>query len=148
MARCPIEDRMAIEDLLIAYAAAVDSVSDPDDVCALFTEDADFDLSGIGLPRGKGHAAIREFFGNVFASTRHSAHHLSNFTITAYQDDTASARAYVIGIALQKDGTKITVHGRYYFDLVRTATGWKARHYHMDFLLPLPDTLAAAHGTD
>lgn len=145
MASCPIEDRIAIEDLLISYATAVDSVSDIDGICAVFTEDADFDLSGIGLPRGKGHGAIREFFGNVFASTSHHAHHLSNFTITAFDGDTASARAYVIGIGLQNDGTRITVHGRYYFDVVRTPAGWKANHYHMDFLLPLPDTLAAAH---
>jgi len=148
MASCPIEDRIAIEDLLISYATAVDSVSDIDGICAVFTEDADFDLSGIGLPRGKGHGAIREFFGNVFAGTSHHAHHLSNFTITAFAGDTASARAYVIGIGLQKDGTRITVHGRYYFDVVRTSAGWKANHYHMDFLLPLPDSLAAAHGTD
>jgi ketosteroid isomerase-like protein len=146
MVACPIEDRIAIEELLIAYADAVDSVSDLDGICAVFTEDADFDLSGIGLPRGKGHGAIRDFFGGVFERTSHHAHHLSNFKITAYGGDTASARAYVIGIGLQKDGSKITVHGRYYFDLVRTAAGWKASHYHMDFLLPLPDTLAAAHG--
>lgn len=145
MASCPIEDRLAIEDLVISYATAVDSLSDLDGLCAVFTEDADFDLSGIGLPRGKGHGAIRGFFENVFASMSHHAHHISNFAITAYDGDTASARAYVIGLGLQKSGAQITVHGRYYFDVVRTDAGWKARAYHMDYLMPLPDSLAAAH---
>jgi hypothetical protein len=35
-----------------------------------------------------------------------------------------------------KDGGGMTVHGRYYFDLVRTSTGWKANRYALDFLLP------------
>jgi len=146
MASCPIEDRLAIEDLVISYATAVDSMNDLDGLCAVFTEDADFDLSGIGLPKGKGHDAIRGFFENVFASMSHHAHHISNFAITAYDGDRASARAYVIGLGRSKEGATITVHGRYYFDVTRTSAGWKAHHYHMDYLMPLPDTLAETHG--
>lgn len=42
--QCPIEDRLAIQDLMIAYAHAVDTVSDIDAVLDVFTEDAVFDL--------------------------------------------------------------------------------------------------------
>jgi len=145
MASCPIEDRLAIEDLMISYATAVDSLHDIDGICVLFTEDADFDLSGIGLPRSKGHGAIREFFTGVFASMSHHAHHLTNFAITSYDGDRASARAYIIGLGRSKEGAEITVHGRYYFDVVRTSDGWKASTYRMDYLMPLPDALAATH---
>jgi ketosteroid isomerase-like protein len=133
---CPIEDRLAIEDLLVAYCHAVDSLSDIDGICACFTQDADYDLSGIGFPRKQGHAGIREFFTGVFDGMAHHAHYLTNFAITAYAGDSASARTYIIGMGRGKDGSAITVHGRYYFDLVRTADGWKARRYTMDFLIP------------
>lgn len=133
---------MAIEDLLVSYCTAVDSLHDIDAICAVFTEDAEFDLSGIGMPSKQGHSGIREFFNAVFASMTHHAHYLTNFTLTSFEGNRASARAYIIGIGRGKDGTSVTVNGRYYFDVVRTPEGWKAKRYTMDFLLPLDGTLA------
>lgn len=135
-ATCPIEDRLALEDLLIAYAHAVDSLEDIDGILAVFTQDAEFDLSGIGFPTLRGHAQIAAFFTDTFAAMQAHAHYLSNFAVTAYDGETASVRAYVTGMGRYRAGGGITVHGRYYFDLVRTATGWKARRYTMDFLIP------------
>jgi ketosteroid isomerase-like protein len=133
---CPVADRLAIQDLLVAYAHAVDSLHDLDGICAVFAEDAVFDLSGIGFPRLEGHAQIRGFFADTFAAMAAQAHYLTNFAITAYDGDTASIRAYVTGMGRYKAGGGITVHGRYYFDVVRTGAGWKARRYTMDFLIP------------
>ncbi|MCW1382755.1 nuclear transport factor 2 family protein [Novosphingobium sp. KCTC 2891] len=141
MTQCPIEDRLAIQDLLVAYAAGCDSMGDIDAICDVFTEDAVFDLSGIGLTPQVGHAGIRAFFTNVFENMAHHAHYLTNFAVTAYDGDTASMRAYVIGMGVGKDGRGVTVNGRYYFDVRRTAAGWKATRYTMDFLLPLSGTL-------
>ena len=142
--QCPIEDRLAIQDLLIAYAHAVDTVSDIDGVLDVFTPDAVFDLSGIGLAALNGHDGIREFFTNVFVNMAHHAHYLTNFAVTAYDGDTASMRAYVIGMGTGKDGSTVTVNGRYYFDVARTDAGWKATRYTMDFLMPLTGTLENA----
>ncbi|MEO0033314.1 MAG: hypothetical protein RIS94_3072 [Pseudomonadota bacterium] len=139
--QCPIEDRFAIQDVLIAYADAVDRMDSIDAICDVFTEDAVFDLSGIGLAALHGHDGIRTFFTNVLANMAHHAHYLTNFAITAYAGDTASIRAYVIGMGVGKDGRAVTVNGRYYFDVARTAAGWKATKYTMDFLLPLSGTL-------
>ena len=139
--QCPIEDRLAIQDLIIAYAHAVDTVSDIDAVLDVFTEDAVFDLSGIGLTPQLGHAGIREFFTNVFANMEHHAHYLTNFAVTGYEGDTASMRAYVIGMGVGKDGRAVTVNGRYFFEVRRTEKGWKATRYTMDFLMPLSGTL-------
>ena len=133
---CPLEDRQALEDVLIAYAHAVDSMHDLDGICAVFTEDAVFDLSGINYPSLKGHAEIRGFFAQVFEAAQSQAHYLSNFAVTSYAGDRASVRAYVTGMAKYKAGGGITVNGRYYFDMIRTANGWKAHHYKMDFLIP------------
>ncbi|WP_338114854.1 nuclear transport factor 2 family protein [Novosphingobium olei] len=141
---CPIEDRLAIQDLMIAYAHAVDTIGNIDGILDVFTEDAVFDLSGIGLAALEGHDGIRGFFTNVFANMAHHAHYLTNFAVTAYAGDTASMRAYVIGMGVGKDGSTVTVNGRYYFDVRRTAAGWKATRYTMDFLLPLSGTLENA----
>ena len=67
----------------------------------------------------------------------HQAHYLSNFAVTAYGSDTASARVYVNGMGLGKDGSRVSAQGRYYFDVVRTPGGWKAARYAMDLLMPL-----------
>jgi ketosteroid isomerase-like protein len=146
MTPCPIEDRLAIEDLLIAYAHAVDSMHDIQGICDVFLPGALFDLSGIGLEPLHGHEGIRAFYTQVFGSMAHHAHYLSNFAITAYGGDTASVRAYVTGMGLGKDGKAVTVHGRYYFDVVRTPVGWKAERFTMDFLLPISGALDAAKG--
>ncbi|WP_062344622.1 nuclear transport factor 2 family protein [Novosphingobium sp. CCH12-A3] len=138
---CPIEDRLAIQDLMIAYAHAVDTIGNIDGILDVFTEDAVFDLSGIGLTPQVGHDGIRAFFTNVFANMAHHAHYLTNFAVTAYDGDTASMRAYVIGMGQGKNGSSVTVNGRYYFDVRRTEKGWKATRYTMDFLMPLSGTL-------
>ena len=137
MTQCPIEDRLALEDLTIAYAHAVDSLTDLDGVVACFTPDADYDLSGIGFPHVTGRDGIREFMGATFAANSHHAHYLSNFAVTAYGGNTASIRCYVRGLGRGKDGSSIEVHARYYFDAVRSAEGWLFARYTMDFMLPL-----------
>jgi ketosteroid isomerase-like protein len=136
MQNVPIDDRLAINDLMVAYCTAVDSLNDVE---------ADFDLSGIGLPKISGHAGIRAFFQGVFADMSHHAHYLTNFAMTAYDGDTASARAYIIGMGRAKDGNEVTVNGRYYFNARRTEKGWKATRYTMDFMMPLPGSLAEIH---
>lgn len=132
---CAPEDRIALEDLLVAYAHAVDSF-DADGICAVFTPDAVFDLSGVGYPALQGHDAIVAFFAQAFAAISAQGHYLSNFAVTAFTGDTATVRAYVTGMARFKAGGGVTVHGRYYFDVVRTPTGWKATRYTTNFLLP------------
>jgi ketosteroid isomerase-like protein len=134
--QAPIEDRIAIEDVIVAFAHAVDSMHNLDGIAACFTEDADFDLSSAGMAKVIGHQAIKDFYAGCYALNSHFAHYISNFALTAYDGDTASARVYVTGMSKAKDGGGMTVHGRYYFDLVRTSTGWKANRYALDFLLP------------
>jgi ketosteroid isomerase-like protein len=138
MTACPIEDRLALQDLTIAYAHAVDSMHDIDGIAACFTEGADYDLSGVGMPKVEGRAGIRALFTSIFEANAHHAHYLSNFAVTAYGGDTASVRTYVRGMGRGRDGSEIIVHGRYYFDAVRSAEGWLFDRYSIDFLMPPP----------
>lgn len=146
MLLCPLEDRFALEDLTVAYAHALDSMVDVQAICACFTEDAVYDLTGIGMVKVISHTGIAALFTGIFETMSHQAHYLSNFAVTAYAGNTASVRTYVTGMGRAQDGTEVTVNGRYYFDAVRTDKGWKFTNYHMDFLMPLPGALANIHG--
>ena len=62
---CPLEDRIALEDLASAYCNAVDRVGDLDGVLAVFAEDAVYDLSGFGLGLMQGHAFSKGTDGSL-----------------------------------------------------------------------------------
>lgn len=143
-----IEDRLALEDVLNAYCAAVDSLSDMDALLDCFTEDAVLDLGGIHLPRFDGHAGIRQFFTQVFADMTHHAHFVSNFTVQKMAADAATCTAYVMGMGVARDGQSVLVYVKYFLDYVRTASGWKLSRFAESGLMPLPESLTGIHGRD
>lgn len=146
MPNISVEDRIALEDLLTSYCLAVDTLSDMDALLGVFTPDAECDLSGIGLPSLKGHGEIRGFFEGVFRDMTHHAHFVSNFRVDRYDGDTASVRAYVMGMGRSRDGNQVLVYVRYFLDCARTADGWKTTRFFEDALMPLPGSLAEIHG--
>lgn len=143
-----IEDRLALEDVLSAYCAAIDSLSDMDGLLACFTEDAVLDLGGINLPRFDGHAGIRQFFTQVFDDMTHHAHFVSNFTVARMDGDTATCTAYVMGMGVARDGQSVLVYVKYFLDYVRTPSGWKLSKFVESGLMPLPESLTGIHGRD
>jgi ketosteroid isomerase-like protein len=136
MVAIPVEDRIAIEALIISLATAIDSMGDMAGVLAHFTEDGVYDLSAAGLAKFEGHAGISSFFTAAWAAHSHFAHFISNFAITDYAADTSSAQVYATGHALTKDGARSAVQARYAIDVVRTRQGWKISRHATDFLLP------------
>jgi len=143
-----IEDRLALEDVLNAYCAAIDSLSDMDGLLACFTEDAVLDLGGINLPRFDGHAGIRYFFTQVFEDMTHHAHFISNFTVARMDGDTATCTAYVMGMGVARDGQSVLVYVKYFLDYVRMPSGWKLSRFAESGLMPLPESLTGIHGRD
>lgn len=146
MTNIPIEDRIAMQDLMTSYCYAVDKLDDVDGLVSLFTEDAVLDFTRIGLPLMNGHSEMRKFFDGVFADMSHHAHYITNFRPEAYDGDTAAMSAYVIGLGRARDGNEVAVNVQYRFDAVRTAQGWKANRYSMFSMMPLPGSLAEIHG--
>lgn len=143
-----LEDRAAIEDVLLQYYSAVDTLSDMDSLIDCFTPDAVFDLEGLGLAVYRGHDEIRAFFAGVFADTLYNCHHISNFRVRRLEGDEASARGYVIGKAEGKAGAQVFVHCCYDIEYVRTAAGWKIRAFDEDSLTPLDGSVNDLHGRD
>ena len=137
MSACPLEDRLAIEDLAIAYCSAVDRIGDTDGVASLFTEDAVYDLQALGLGEKEGRDAVRAFFEDAFKTMGHNAHFLTNFRLLNYAGDEAKAASYVHGFSQGVDGNVLEVKASYTFDLVRTTEGWRFRRLAVAMLMPL-----------
>ena len=140
-----IEDRIALEEVLQNYYAAVDTMHDIDGIVACFTPDAVFDVVDLGLPRFVGHDQIREFFTGVFADTLYHAHHVSNFRIKYIDGDKAAARGYVIGKAEGKTGFKVLVYCHYDIEYARTAQGWKMTLFDEGATVPIGDEVSELH---
>ncbi|MFA7440530.1 MAG: nuclear transport factor 2 family protein [Sphingomonadaceae bacterium] len=140
-----IEDRAALENVLLQYYAAVDSMSDLDSLVDCFTPDAIFDVSDLGLDTCQGHDAIRKFFTGVFADTRHHCHHVTNFQIRKLEENTAMARGYVFARAIGAKDQQVLVYCCYDIDYVRTAAGWKITRFDEDALIPLGEDVAQLH---
>ena len=143
-----IEDRAALEDVLLQYYAAVDTLSDMDSLLDCFTSDAVFDVKDLGLDIYRGHDAIRGFFAGVFADTAHHCHHVSNFHVRDLGSDRATARGYVIGKAEGKGGIKVLVHCCYDIEYRRTDAGWKIAVFDEDALVPFGDIVSELHSHD
>ncbi len=143
-----IEDRQALQDVLNAYCKAVDSLTDLDGLMACFTEAPVFDVTGIGLPRFEGKAAVRGFFEQVFGDMTHHAHLITNFNVDRLEDDEAFCTNYAIGNGKSKAGLVIHVYVRYKLHFARTSDGWKMKSFTEDAIMPLPDELTNVHGRD
>lgn len=147
MLAIPLEERIALQDLMTAYCYAVDKLADVDVLLDLFTADAVLDLSAIGLPLMNGRAEIKAFFDGVFADMSHHAHYITNFRPVHYDGQTGAMTAYVIGLGRSNDGNSVEVNVQYTFEAVKQADGaWKCARYSMFSMMPLPGSLAEIHG--
>ena len=146
MTRIPVEERIALQDLMTEYCYAVDKLTDVGELLDLFTEDAVLDFSDIGLPAMPGKATFKKFYDGVFADMSHHTHYISNFRVDSYAGDKATTRAYVQGLGRAKDGNEVLVHVRYRMDCVKTAAGWKCSKYWILKGMPMPGSLGEIHG--
>ncbi|WP_295637206.1 nuclear transport factor 2 family protein [Novosphingobium sp.] len=133
---CPIEDRIALEDLATAYCNAVDRIGDIDGVLAVFAPDAVYDLTGFGLGVMEGHAAIRAFYAGAFPTMAGNAHYASNFALAAFAGDTASASVHVHAFSKGTDGSLMEVKVRYLMDARRDPGTWRITRLSLELLLP------------
>lgn len=125
MTIAPVEDRLAINDLLVSFCAAADALGDASPIAAHFTDEAVYDLTGFGLQAFEGRDAIHGFFAASFAQAERNVHFLSNVAVADYAGDSASASAYVHAFSIGKDGSRMELRARYDVQVRRTDAGWK-----------------------
>lgn len=145
MSKVPVEDRIALQDLMTEYCYAVDKLTDLDDLLDLFTDDAVLDFSDIGLPAMNGKARFREFYQTVFADMTDHQHYITNFRVASYSGDTAVMTAYVQGLGRAKDGNTVEVHVRYRMDCLKVGDAWKCSAYYILKGMPMPESLTEIH---
>ncbi len=127
-----VADRLAISDLVHAYAQGVDR-RDPEAVADLFTEDGTFvayATPGATEPtsRSDGRAEITKAIGMArhYRSTTHTiGNHLASVDGDRASGETRMVAYHVLGD--EGAETLLVWHIRYFDDYVRGAEGWRIR---------------------
>ncbi len=122
-----VEDRLAINDLFVRYATALDN-GDVDTIVGCFTEDGSLESPAVGVYSGR--AGIREF-SNRFAAFRARGsqlrHVLSNLVVNV-NGDQAHATAYLVNIITRNGKSEMMPPGRYDCRLERVEGEWLFKH--------------------
>ena len=114
------DDRLELHELPGRYGDAIDD-RDWAGLDRIFTADAVFDLTDLGIPLLEGLAEIKRFMDE-------DAQHPKTHTMTnIYVDETSDGVKLNFRIvALQRGGLAGTAS--YYDDVVKTDTGWRVTH--------------------
>lgn len=146
MTQMPQDVRTAIQDVMAEYAYAVDALSDIDNLLNLFTDDAQVDMTAIGLPMMYGRDEIKKFFDTVFETMSHHFHFMSNYRPESWDGTVGAMTSYVIGMGRANDGNTVTVQVKYRMECLEQDGTWKCRHYTITPMMPLPGSLTEIHG--
>ncbi|WP_420749017.1 nuclear transport factor 2 family protein [Rhodococcus sp. O3] len=127
-----LEDRARIQDLIAAYAIAVDD-RDLEAVVSMFTEDGEFVRAGTA---SRGRDAIRSFYSEA----------MNRYSLTLHQPlsdqislDGDRARGILTGRAeLALDGTLVLASYRYADEYVRSDEAWLFARRDLRFLYAVP----------
>ena len=113
-------DRLELHELPGRYGDAIDDRA-WDRLDQIFTDDAVFDLTDLGVPLLEGLPAIQKFMD------RDAKHPKTHLMTNIYVDDTPSGVHLNFRIvAMQSGGLMGTAS--YYDDVVRTPSGWRVQH--------------------
>ena len=119
-----IADRLAIQDLLVRYATALDN-RDWVLLGSVFTPEAQVQYPG--SPHLDGFVAARDFCDRALSRFRVTQHLLGNYDIRV-NGDTAAATCSLQAIHVHPDeagGGIYTLWGTYTDRLARTSEGWR-----------------------
>jgi 3-phenylpropionate/cinnamic acid dioxygenase small subunit len=120
-----LSDRIRIQDLFTAYAAAVDA-RDWDAFKGFFAADAVLDYTAFGGPRGSADDAV-QWLDRAMRVIAASQHLISNISVQVDGDD-ATARSSVFSPLVIGEGERkeVMLNGGTYSDrLRRTEDGWR-----------------------
>ena len=122
-----LEDRLAISDLFVRYATALDA-GDVDTIVGCFARDGSLESPLVGVYTG--HDGIRAF-ATRFARLRESGtqlrHVLSNLAVTL-DGDRAHATCYLLTVMTRDGDSGLRPPGRYVCHLVRVGGAWVFKH--------------------
>jgi len=121
-----ISDRLEIQQLLTAYASAIDA-GRFDDLDELFTDDAVIDLSATGGPHGP-YRGVISWLGETLSRMGAYMHVVSNIDMRLHGDAATARAACLNPLALNAESTAIYLICFWYDDeFARTSDGWRFR---------------------
>jgi uncharacterized protein (TIGR02246 family) len=118
-----LEDRLAINDLFVRYATALDA-GDVDTIIGCFAEDGALESPIVGVY--KGHDGIREFatrFAKLRAAGTQLRHVLSNLAVRL-NGDQAHATCYLVTVQTRGGQSLMRPPGRYECELMKVEGKW------------------------
>ena len=115
-----LADRLELHEIPGRYGDCIDG-RDWDGLARIFTEDAVFDLTDLGVPLLEGLAAIQRFM-DVDAT-----HPLSHLMTNVYVDETPGGVRLSSRIVAIREDRRVD-SGRYRDVVVKTPDGWRIRH--------------------
>ncbi|MEZ5375654.1 MAG: nuclear transport factor 2 family protein [Acidimicrobiales bacterium] len=114
------DDRLELHELPGRYGDAIDD-RDWEALHRIFTDDAVFDLTDLGVPLLVGIEEIKRFMDE---DARHPRTHMMTNIYVDETDDGVKLAFRIV--ALQPKG--LTGTASYYDDVVKTPDGWRVRH--------------------
>lgn len=132
-----MEDRWAINDLLVDYATTIDD-HDIDGLAGLYTEDAVFDGA-----RGpiQGRPAIAEYYEERLASFG-ATYHIPYHCKVTFESDTEARGLLLAAAELALDGQAFWIALRYHDHYIKGDDGrwrFRERRIHQLYAMPLAD---------
>jgi uncharacterized protein (TIGR02246 family) len=122
-----IEDRLAINDLFVRYATALDD-GDVEGIVSCFTEDGALESPVVGVRSGRaGIRAFAEQFAAFHAGGAQLRHVLTNLAVTV-DGNTARATCYLVNIITRDGQSRMGPPGRYDCRLARVNGAWLFQH--------------------
>ncbi len=124
MPTIPLADRLAIHDLIHAYAFYSDT-KQYHKIADLFCDDASFDESCLGLPTVHGKNNLKVTFDVPSTKYAYFVHYISNILFHDFHETSAHVTSYLRGEGVLTNGAQPLVLG-YYDDRLRREQGaWR-----------------------
>lgn len=114
----------AIRDVQTSYAFHLDRF-DVDAFASIWTEDATYDCTQVGMPLINGREAIAGFVAQFQSQVSSVVHYITNSRITTIDDDRAEGSCYYYSVLRGADGNRVEMFGRYDDVYRRTLGDWK-----------------------
>ncbi len=145
MLSIPVEERLAIQELVALYAIFCDTHRFPK-LVDLFVEDCDFDETSVGAPRATSKAVMAEMFRRAESRLGPVMHNCTSHVISEYDGNTAAGMCHVFAEgAYVMDGYKpFRIFGYYDDRYEKQADGrWYFKSRVLRTLIPSQGAVAA-----
>lgn len=134
--KIPVEDRLAIQELVARYAFLCDT-GQYAGIAELFAEDGVFDESILGFPVKQGGEMLRQAFVEIGALARFMIHLNCNHQLSAFDGNRASGTTHLHCEGELRGDRPFRILGYYADDYEKSAGEWWIKRRKLIAIAPL-----------